>query len=82
LSQWLNSSPGDGFRRITPKGLSVKYNPRINSVTFLLCGLAAIATGKVQAQSATGYHLLNRLEVGGEGGGWNISRWTGRRAAS
>ena len=50
------------------KGSFVMYNPRINSATFLLCAfvLAAIATVKIQAQPATSYHLLNRIEVGGE----------------
>src|SRR5690349_14854950 len=52
------------------------HNPKVKSITMLLCVLlfAAIAPAYTQAQQptatkpASGYHLLNRIEVGGEGG--------------
>ena len=52
------------------------YRPKIKFIYILLCTLvlAAIASANVQAQQATstkpatGYHLLKRIEVGGEGG--------------
>ena len=52
------------------------YRPKIKFIYILLCTLvlAAIAGANVQAQQATstkpatGYHLLKRIEVGGEGG--------------
>src|SRR4051812_586865 len=70
----------DGFSRIPAaslrKELSVMHHPKIKSIYILLCTLvlAAIASANVQAQQATstkpttGYHLLKRIEVGGEGG--------------
>lgn len=49
------------------------YNSRINFITLLLCTLmlAAIASTAVEAQPATGYHVANRITVGGGEGGWD-----------
>src|SRR5258706_12252535 len=66
----------DGFRGIRRKEPFVMYNPKIKSIYVWLFTLlfAAIASAETPVRQATatkpasGYHLLKRIEVGGDGG--------------